>query len=328
MRRTVLAGLVGLATAATTVLVAASPAAAADDYYLATTEQVSNRVMVWNRNVDWTDANLHWQFTPGTTSGAWQNLSGVKFRGTAAFGTVALVTASGGKAAIIDVKDGQKKATTADILWQASPGGNPHSIERIPDNGSIVVASSGGYLTLYSPTAISKPSTLAQVQTINLPGAHGVLYDPTNQYLWAIGEGKLVRYRITGTYRDTRLTAIGTINIGTYTNSDGVVTPNMGHDLFASYTDPNTLFITHTTGVYSVDTTTFALTKISGTTRVKAYVNHSGGERAWVRADNTGSRTWGSPTVQFFDANGTATEAKTRTGAEFYKVRVFTTAFE
>ncbi|GAB2938960.1 hypothetical protein GCM10027280_29020 [Micromonospora polyrhachis] len=252
----------------------------------------------------------------------------MKFRGTAAFGTVALVTASGGKAAIVDVKDGQRTATTADILWQATPGGNPHSIERIPDNGSIVVASSGGYLTLYSPTAISKPSTLAQVQKISLPGAHGVLYDPTHQYLWAIGEGKLVRYRITGTYRDTRLTAIGTINLGTYTNSDGVVKPNMGHDLFAPYTDPNTLFITHTTGVFSVDTTTFALTTLSGTTRVKAYVNHSGGERAWVRADNTGSRTWGSPTVQFFDASGTATEAKTRTGAEFYKVRVYTTAFE
>ncbi|MEE6258445.1 DUF6528 family protein [Plantactinospora sonchi] len=330
MRTAILAALVTTAVAATTAVGTAGPATAADDYYLATTEQVSNRVLVWNRNVAWTDANLHWQFTPGTTSGAWQNLSDVRIRATAAFGTVALVTASGGRAAIIDVKSGQPRATTADILWQATPGGNPHAIERIPDNGSIVVASSGGTLKLYSPTAISDPGTLALVQTISFPGAHGVLHDPTNGYVWAIGEGRLVSYKVNGTYRNTRLAATGTaISLGTYTNSDGVVTPNLGHDLQPSYTDPNTLLITHTTGVFSVNTSSRTLTRISSTTRVKAYVNQTpGGERAWVRGDNTGSRTWGSPTVQFFDAAGTATEAKTRSGAEFYKVRNWTTAFE
>ncbi|MEQ4300592.1 DUF6528 family protein [Plantactinospora sp. B6F1] len=330
MRRAILAALVTVAVSTTVGVGTGGPAAAADDYYLATTEQVSNRVLVWNRNVAWTDANLYWQFDPGTTSGAWQNLSGVRIRATSAFGTVALVTASGGRAAIIDVKSGQPRATTADILWQATPGGNPHAIERIPDNGSIIVASSGGTLKLYAPTAISKPSTLALVQTISLPGAHGVLYDPTYKYLWAIGQGKLVSYKVNGTYRNTRLAATGTaINLGTYTNSDGVTKPNLGHDLQPSYTDPNTLFITHTTGVYSVDTSSRTLTSISATTRVKAYVNQApGGERAWVRADNTGSKTWGSPSVQFFDSTGTATETKTRSGAEFYKVRNWTTAFE
>jgi hypothetical protein len=139
-----------------------------------------------------------------------------------------------------------------------------------------------------------------------------------------------VSYAVNGTYRNTRLAATGTaISLGTYTNSAGVVTPNLGHDLQPSYTDPNTLLITHTSGVHSVDTSSRTLTSISGTTRVKAYVNQApGGERAWVRGDNTGARTWGSPTVQFFDSTGTATEAKTRSGAEFYKVRNWTTAFE
>ncbi|ROT33637.1 DUF6528 family protein [Micromonospora sp. HM5-17] len=336
MRKPILAALLVGAVGATTLVGAtalvgtAGPAVAADNYYLATTEQVSNRVLVWNRNVAWTEGNLYWQFSPGTTSGAWQNLSDVRIRATAAFGTVALVTASGGRAAIIDVKSGKPRATTADILWQATPGGNPHAIERITDNGSIVVASSAGTLKLYAPTKISDPSTLALVQTISLPGAHGVLYDPTYKYIWAIGQGKLVSYAVTGTYRNTRLVATGSpINLGTYTNSDGVVTPNLGHDLQPSYTDPHTLFITHTTGVFSVDTTTRTLTRISSTTRVKAYVNQApSGERAWVRGDNTGSRTWGSPTVQFFDANGNPTEAKTVSGAEFYKVRTWTTAFE
>jgi hypothetical protein len=329
MRRAILATLAATAVGATAAVVGATPASAADDYYLAMTEQVSNRVVVWNRNTAWTDANLHWQFAPGTNSGVWQNLSDIKFRDTSAFGEVAMVTASGGQAALIDVKDGKAKATTADILWQATPGGNPHSIERIPDNGSIVVASSGGYLTLYAPTAISKPSTLAKVQTITLAGAHGVLWDPTHQYLWAIGEGKLVPYSLTGTYRNTRLSAThGSISLGTYVNSAGVTTPNLGHDLQPSYADPDTLLITHTTGVYSVNATTFALTKISGTTSVKAYVQEPGGERAWVHADNTGARTWGSPSVQFFDSAGTATDTQTRSGAEFYKARVYTTAFE
>ncbi|MEV4753989.1 DUF6528 family protein [Micromonospora sp. NPDC049559] len=328
-RREILAALAATAVGGGSVLATASPASAAEDYYLALTEQVSNRVMVWNRNVSWTDANLHWQFTPGTTAGVWQNLSDIRIRATSAFGTVALVTASGGQAAIIDVKDGQSRATTADILWQATPGGNPHAIERIPDNGSIVVASSGGTLTLYSPTAISKPSTLAKVQTISFAGAHGVLWDPSHGYLWAIGEGRLVPYTVTGTYRDTRLSARnGSISLGTYTNSAGETKPNLGHDLQPSLTDSDTLYITHTTGVYSVNATTFALTKISGTTSVKAYVDSPGGERAQVRADNTGARTWGTPTVQFFNADGTAAGTQTRSGAEFYKARIFTTAFE
>ena len=317
------------AAVAASTLIAITPASASANYYLATTEQVSNRVLVWNRNVSWTDANLYWQFTPGTTGGTWQNLSDVKIRATDAHGTIALVAASGGKAAIVDVKAGKKKATTSDILWQATPGGNPHAIERIPGNGSVVVASSNGYLTLYSPTAVSKPSTLAKVQTISLKGAHGVLYDPTHKYLWAIGEGRLVPYSITGSGRSTRLTARnGYISLGTYRNSAGETKPNLGHDLQASYTSKSTLFITHTSGVYSVDTWTFRTTKVSGMIRVKAYVNHSGGERAWVRGDNTGRRTWGSPTVQFFNSAGTATSTKTRSGAEFYKVRVWSTAFE
>ncbi|SBT53354.1 DUF6528 family protein [Micromonospora narathiwatensis] len=329
MRKAILAALTSVAIGAAAIVATSTPANAANDYYLAMTEQSSNRVMVWNRNVSWTDANLRWQFTPGTTTGAWANLSDVKFRDTAAHGMIALVAASGGKAAIVQVKSGSKKATTSNILWQATPGGNPHAIERIPSNGSVVVASSNGYLTLYSPSNANSPSTLAKVQTITVKGAHGVLYDPTHKFLWAIGEGRLTPFTISGSGRSTRLSAKnGYISLGTYKNSAGKTVPNLGHDLQPSYTSKDTLFITHTSGVYSVNTWSFRTLKESGTTRVKAYVNQRGGERAWIRGDNTGSRPWASPTVQFFNSSGKATTTKSRSGARFYKVRIWTTAFE
>jgi hypothetical protein len=312
------------------MLVGPTPAFAAASYNVAMTEQVTNQVYVFNANTtNWNAAaSKVWGFNPGSTTGAWANLSDVRLRSTAAHGEVALVTASGGKAAMVDVKAGKVTATSGDVLWQASPGGNPHAIERIPNNGSVVVASSGGFLTLYSPSAISQPSTLAKVQTVTFAGAHGVLWDPTYNYLWAIGSGKLVPYAVTGSGRSTRLVAGTAISLGTYTNSAGVVTPNLGHDLQPSYAAKNVLLITHTTGVFSVNTSTRALTRISSAGSVKAYVNHTSGERAWLRADGTGSRTWGSPTVQFFTSAGATSFTRTRTGAEFYKVRHWTAAFE
>ncbi|MEJ3749868.1 DUF6528 family protein [Actinomycetes bacterium KLBMP 9797] len=314
-RRTILRGVAAGAIAAPAAAVlGARPALAATSYYVATTEQVKNKVLVFDKNKAFTDANVHWSFSPG--AGVWGNLSDVKIRSTSAQGWIALVAASGGKAGIVDIAS-EKHTELNDLKWSATPGGNPHAIERIPGNGSVVVASSAGYLTVYAPSSVSNLASLAKVQTINLAGAHGVLWDPTYQLLWAIGKGTLRGYAVEGTYRSTRLRHYGAaVSLGS---------SNLGHDLQPDYSNTQRLLCTATDGVYEISTTdgTFSKKKISSETRVKSYVRHSSGEVLSVRGDNAGSRTWASPTVRFSQSAD-----RTRSGAEFYKARIWTPAFQ
>lgn len=308
-------------------LLAAAPARAgtprvAADYEVAVCEQYHNQVQIHPAGTAWSPSTLRWSFAPGTANG-WSNLSEVKFRNTAQFGEVALVAASGGRAGIVDVTS--KTATgTGDLLWSATPGNNPHAIERIPDIGAIVVATSGGYLFVYGPTAISRPSTLALVQTIPYAGAHGLWYDDVHGKLWAIGQARATPFTVTGTYRDTRLSAKdGDVNIGS---------GNLGHSLDASYADSSVLLASHTAGVIAIDKVSHAVTTIASVGAVKSYSRTAAGESLWVQA--TGStyhgdtRNWVNPAVQFFDASGAASFTRSLSyGAEFYKARLHNVAF-
>lgn len=311
-RRTLLRGA-ALAIPAAGLVAGASVAmadvSATANYRIIVTEQTQNKIMVFYKDQAFTDANAYKTFSPG--GGGWHNLSDVRIRDTASFGAIGLAAASGGKVGIWDITS-EKHQELNDLLWSASPGGNPHAIERIPDIGAIVAASSGGYLTVYGPTAVSKPSTLAKVQTVNLPGAHGVLWDPTKKWLWAIGDKVLKAYTVTGTYRNTRLKDTG----------KKVTLSGMGHDLQPDYSNSGKLLITDTYGVYEVDKSALTKKQISETTRVKAYVRHSSGEDFWVRGDNKEPRPWGTPTINFSDS-----PHRTRSGAKFYKARWYTTAW-
>jgi hypothetical protein len=339
-RRTVLKGA-ALAAAAVpaTSLLTQTAARAASSYYVATCEQYTNRILVYPSDVAWSDSTLHWSFSPGT--GTWSNLSDVKFRDTVAFGWVALVTASGGRAGIVNVTS-EVNQELNDVLWSYDLGtlnsdANPHSIERIPGNGSIVVADSSGHVRVFAPTAVSDPSTLALVQSITFDGAHGVLWDPTYAKLWVLGRGRATPFTVTGTYRATRLSSVdGYVNLGTYTGSDGLTHPNLGHDLQPDYSDATktTLFVTHTTAVVSINTTTMASpTQVYPDNTVKSYVSHESGEAFWVKGTGAtyhgDTRNWVSPTVQFFDAAGAASFTRSLSyGAEFYKARRWTVAFD
>jgi hypothetical protein len=340
-RRTVLKTAAAAAVAAPVAsLLTETAAQAYASYYVATCEQYTNRILVYPSNSGWSDSTLHWSFSPGT--GSWGNLSDVKFRDTNAFGWVALVTASGGRAGIVNVTS-EINQELNDVLWSYNlknfnSNANPHAIERIPSNESIVVAdSTGGYLRVFSPSALNDPSTLALVQTIPFAGAHGLLWDPTYSKLWAVGLGRATPFSVNGTLRNTRLSSLnGYVDLGTYTGSDGLTHDNLGHDLQPDYSDTTnkTLLVTHTTAVVSINTETMSTpAQVYPDNAVKSYVRHESGEAFWVQA--TGStyhgdtRNWVSPSVQFFDATGAKSFSRSLSyGAEFYKARYWTTAFE
>lgn len=285
--------------------------AAADtaNFKIMATEQETNKVMVFDKNKSFSNANRYKSWSPG--KGGWSNLSDCRIRNTAQFGVIGLAAASGGRVGIWDITS-ELDQELNDVLWSATPGGNPHALERIPDLGAFVSASSDGFLTVYAPTAVSKPSTLAKVQTVNLAGAHGVLWDPNNKLLWACGNKIVQAYSVTGTYRNIRLKA----------HSKKVTLSGLGHDLQPDYSNTGRLLVSDTHGVYSINKSTLAKTTLHTTTRIKSYVKMKSGEYFYVRGDNAGTRTWGSPTVVFSQSAD-----RTRTNAEFYKARYYSTAY-
>jgi len=315
-RRTFLQGLAAAAVGAPAITLLGqqdAQAAVAANYYVATTEQTKNKVLVFPKNKAFSDANVHWSFSPG--GGAWSNLSDVKIRETAAQGWIALMAASGGKAGIVNIGS-EKNTELNDVAWSATPGGNPHAIERVPGNGSVIVASSDGKLTLYAPSSVGSLGSLAKVQTVDYPGAHGVLWDPTYELLWVVGKNRFSHYAVMGSKRNTRLKYAAHFSLGS---------GNLGHDLQPDYTNHQKMLITSTKGVYELltDGGSFRTRKISSESRVKSYVKHSSGEVVSIHDDNTQPRDWANKTVRF-----SASPDRTRSGAQFYKARIWTTAFQ
>ena len=315
-RRTFLQGLAAAAVGAPAITLLGqqgAQAAVTANYYVATTEQTKNKVLVFPKNKAFSDANVHWSFSPG--GGAWSNLSDVKIRETAAQGWIALMAASGGKAGIVNIGS-EKNTELNDVAWSATPGGNPHAIERVPGNGSVIVASSDGKLTLYAPSSVGNLGSLAKVQTVDYPGAHGVLWDPTYELLWVVGKNRFSHYAVMGSKRNTRLKYAAHFSLGS---------GNLGHDLQPDYTNHQKMLITSTKGVYELltDGGSFRTRKISSESGVKSYVKHSSGEVVSIRGDGTQPRDWANKTVRF-----SASPDRTRSGAQFYKARIWTTAFQ
>ena len=150
-----------------------------------------------------TKENVLWEWIPTKELG-WNlstqkllkdALAEVKFRWSAHFQTnVVLFTSSRGPVGMIEYPSGK-------CLWEAMVGVSPHAIELLP-NGDLIVAASGGgegekgrvhYLELL-PDGTYVPTTESV-----LYGAHGIVWDPETQIVWANGSMEIVAYkRITG----------------------------------------------------------------------------------------------------------------------------------
>lgn len=331
-RRTLITG----AAAATVggALLGARPAAAATTYNVATTEQSSNRVLVFgNNDANWADDNIKWQWSAPDTA-SWSNLSDVKRRSTANWGDVVLVAASGtapagGRAAMINQDN-------KDTVWSAVVPGNPHAVERIKGHGAIVVASSrarvqssgyedGGGLTLFVPSSHGdRPGTsYTNAIKVGFEGAHGVVWDTTHNLLLAVGKSQLRAYSLELNGNDI-ITGLNRVATETFSGT--------GHDLQPDY-DSGKLFYTvggtgadH--GVWQTQlsyydaggTYSFTSSRIHTWEYTKSYSRLPDGKSFWVDAPS--ASVWWNDTVGFADgADGK------RSGAKFYKARYWTTSF-
>jgi hypothetical protein len=326
-RRAILRGIAGAAVAAPIAgLLGASPAEAAT-YYVMATEQATGRILRFNPAA-WTGGTTLWQ-APSRT-GTWTNLSDVKRRATAKWGNVMLVTASGagdylGRAAMIR-ESSISSSRTGGIVWQAAVDGNPHSIERIEGRGAIVVATSkgpngeasGGGLHLFVPSTNGGTPSTKRAQFIAFPGAHGVIYNKSG-FVLAVGSGEVRAYSITGDGSATRLKYKMK-----YTFSDGTGRAKTGHDILPDYKGggyffTSSYYVRSLNLVYAGNSWQFTSSKVSSTAHVKAYTRLPNGVRTWV-VPGSGEGEW-SKTIHFSSGN------HSKSGARFYRVRYYTTAF-
>jgi hypothetical protein len=270
---------------------------------IATTEQTTNDIIVFDQDRDWSSSSsVTWRWSPPAGSAAWYNLSDVRLRDTKAYGKVVLVAASGGKAAML-----RKDKKT--VVWQVStPQDNPHAIERIPGGVIVTASTQPGRLRFYADSTHTVP-----FKVISLAKAHGVLYDPKRKALWAIGDKQLVRYTLSGEGSATRIAVHSRVSF-----------QGTGHDLQPVYGDPDALWFTDSYGVYRLDAAKNTYEQVDAANQVKAYISQPSGIRIRAKADNAGPRDWGGPTIDFFDADGGKAFSRTRPGAEFYKVRIWT----
>ncbi|MFD2768235.1 DUF6528 family protein [Micromonospora eburnea] len=238
-----------------------------------------------------------WSWNAPRTA-AWKNVSDVKFR-TYGGRKVVLVTASGGRAAIIDY-------STKKTRWTASPGGNPHAIELLP-NGAVVVASSSGKLTAYGKGKSSGRS-------YSFPSAHAVLWEPGTKRLWALGGTKLCSYKVGGSATSPTLTGKACRT-----------TPSGGHDLSPVYGASAQLWLSTTSHVYTYNINRGTLSRASGyidNSRIKSVGNHAGGLVVTTRVTKANSDgTWGTGNVWLYKLNGSYVGNRYRPGAAIYKAR-------
>jgi len=160
----------------------------------------------------------------------------MKYREDTVFGDV--VVTAGTTASIIAYP-------SKEIVWSTGqPGSNPHAVEILP-NGDLCIANSSGSCIRYFNTGALAESKDAKVRYTDYPlkDAHGVLWDPEYDCLWAVGADELIAFTHTGTGLVKLAGAGGTLP----KDNEG------GHDLSADMTNPRYLYYTGHKGAVRYD---------------------------------------------------------------------------
>ena len=192
-------------------------------------DQLNSRIILYDLDIldpgDDLDLAIVWTLEPNGNG----YCADMKYREDTVFGDVILT--AGGTSGIYAYPG-------KDVIWSTNnPGNNPHAVEILPD-GDIVIANSTGATVRHFNTSILTEDPEAKVEYVDyeLYGAHGVVYDPTYECLWALGNNDLVAYDIVGDFELSERDV--------YTMPEG---NRSGHDLSADLTDTRYLYLTSIT---------------------------------------------------------------------------------
>ena len=251
--------------------------------------------------------------------------AGLKYRENTVLGNVILV--AGSRSTILSYPSGKR------IWYTSTPGSNPHSIEMLPSGNIVIASSSDGILRLFKTSAlVDKNKDVAKAYTdYTLDDAHGVLWDPEYQLLWALGAYDLKAYRVEGTGTEEKLVEVPKMSLKLPESK------YWGHDLSPDYTNTRYLYITVGACVLRFDKEELSLTEdfpnsdLINRSNVKGFSNNpsgnffatgeTGGEgcewKDWWKA------AWCTNTIYYYRANGEILEKFTLTTEKsaFYKAR-------
>jgi len=256
--------------------------------------------------------------------------AGLKYREDTVFGDVILI---GGDTSGIYSFPGKKP------LWiTGKSGSNTHSVEILPSGNVVFANSTGNSVRLFSScAALSGDDVKAQKYTdYELESAHGVLWDPEYEVLWALGHNELVAYNVVGEGVNEKL--VLNPDLGT-TFDEG-----SGHDLTPDYLDSECLYFT-AGNVYHFNKETGSISKASSTMQlpeVKGFCHSpndkfvstgelGGAEKFFA---NSWKESWLTDTIIFYykeAARGKVTIRKVElvsSQSAFYKVRFFCGSYQ
>lgn len=202
-------------------------------------------------------------------------------------------------------------------LWAVDTGGDgilPHAVELLPDGNVAAAATKGSWVRVYTA---SQSSTSKKYAEFKLPGGHGVLWDPANELLWALGDKDLVALKVSGTPAQPVLT-----------ETQRVPLPGKkgGHDMAPVFGDKGRLWVTTNDAVYQyVKSTGTFTTEYANAAKVNVRLVKSVGDQQGTgqvlrtRPKSGCGASWCTDTVEFF--GGTA--SRTLPGTKIYKARWF-----
>lgn len=157
--------------------------------------------------------------------------AGVKYREDTVFGDVVIV--GGSKSAIYEYPSKRE-------VWSTNnPGNNTHSIEILPSGNIVLANSTGNSLRFFYVSALKDGNATGAQRFVDyeLKGAHGVLWDPEYEVLWALGGYELVAYAVTGEGTNQKLSLVQGMGMD-------ISDLGYGHDLQADFTDSRYLYFT------------------------------------------------------------------------------------
>ena len=270
-------------------------------------EQRSHKVIVFKTRADWNDPeSVVWEWDPAEALPASQAkwFDHVDECKPTLGGSAILVTASSGGAALIRLSD--KK-----ILFLGRPGGNTHSIARLPDGNLVTASSTGKYLALFvAPEDVAEKETVETTpvfKKFELPGAHGVVWDAKRKLLWAHGDKLLIGYEYVGTKEEPDLKEVFRLKLtGTQAG---------GHDLYPA--PGYDAIMTTGAGINVFDPEKREFVAAFAIPRIKSVSLSPDGSTLIQRAEEE----WWSDTIYFGDSKNTPVGK--RDGARFYKARWF-----
>ena len=279
--------------------------------------------------------NLIWEFIPTEELG-WEDvtqerlsmsISGVKYRWSEHFNTnVVLFCTSRGAAGVIEYPSGK-------CLWKTTVTGiSPHSIEMMP-NGDIAVTTSGGGdwdAGLIHYYQLGADGNYTQTCEVPLNGGHGLLWDPDNEVLWALGFPTLEAFAV----------QVGSDGKAALHKVEGWgcdVPDGTGHDLMSDYSNPDILWFTDNVSILQYSKSQGVMLKEFDNSKklktmpgVKGVAGFSDGTVAFVSYGDINGMETDPHIVRVFwpQEDGTYELAKVENlDFGFNKIRVFTTDY-